>query len=141
MVRRAGGGMGAGAAAGAGMSAKAASDIAAASAALLPELFVARVIAFYETEISFHAHLSQFYGAIGRADVVARVQNILKESVDRHAGYCIGYERRFGEIPRLPLGKVDTRRAGDDADGLPGFPPLPKGRTRRGKPIVAEAAA
>jgi hypothetical protein len=132
--------MGVNAGDGAGMSAKAASDIAAASAALLPELFVARVISFYETEITFHANLAQFYGAIGRADVVARVQNILKESVDRHAGYCIGYERRFGEIPRLPQGKVDTRRAGDSADGISGFPPLPKGRPRRGTPIFAEAA-
>lgn len=106
---------------------------------LLPELFVAKLIASYENAISFHANAAAFYRKIGRADAAARARDGLDEYVARHAACCIAYEQRFGEIPRLPQGTVDTRRAGEFAAGLAGFPPLPKGRYPRGMKLFAEA--
>ena len=115
-----------------------ASDIAGR---LLPELFVARLIASYENGISFHASAAAFYRDIGRADAEARARNALDEYVARHATCCIAYEQRFGEIPRLPQGSVDTRLAGDFAAGLAGFPPLPKGRPKSRKPLFTGVPA
>lgn len=105
--------------------------------------FAERMLAFSismaEHRIRSLADQVAMYRDGGMPDREAKAREKLRAWTLEHAGLCESYERRFGDIPRLPMGSVDTRGPDHPTVTDPalaglwqrhGWPPLPAIRVR-----------
>ena len=96
----------------------------------VPEIMLARMISMFESVIDFESLRFDYWNDLGhRAEAEDARANLLSALVE-HERRVDAYERRFGEIPRMQFGTVDTRSAKHWSAGNPHYPPIPAIRAR-----------